>query len=115
MAHEWTENQLKWLKALRSGKYKQGTERLKTSKGGYCCLGVACAELYGDRARGKWFNEGEIAPDKLVEDLSLHNRDARIYTKHGKMGSLTRANDSGATFEEIADFIEQNPEAVFRQ
>jgi len=30
----------KWIKALRSGRYKQGRGRLKTEKGSYCCLGV---------------------------------------------------------------------------
>lgn len=31
-----------WVKALRSGKYKQDTGRLGDAKTGYCCLGVAC-------------------------------------------------------------------------
>lgn len=31
----------KWVKALRSGKYKQTRETLK-DKHGYCCLGVLC-------------------------------------------------------------------------
>lgn len=30
----------KWLKALRSGRYRQGFGRLRTASGGYCCLGV---------------------------------------------------------------------------
>jgi len=34
----------KWVKALRSGKYKQSREMLKNS-GGYCCLGVLCEIL----------------------------------------------------------------------
>lgn len=36
----------KWVKALRSGKYKQGTERLHARieglKDEFCCLGVLC-------------------------------------------------------------------------
>lgn len=31
----------KWVKALRSGKYKQGYGLLETDAG-HCCLGVAC-------------------------------------------------------------------------
>ena len=31
----------RWIKALRSGKYKQGTERLKPTQDTFCCLGVA--------------------------------------------------------------------------
>ena len=34
----------KWIKALRSGEYKQSTKRLQTDRG-YCCLGVACKVL----------------------------------------------------------------------
>lgn len=39
----------KWVKALRSGKFKQGINALKKDYEGqikYCCLGVAC-ELVG--------------------------------------------------------------------
>lgn len=39
------ENIRKWVEALRSGKYKQGTGALKTVENGmewHCCLGVAC-------------------------------------------------------------------------
>lgn len=30
----------KWLRALRSGEYKQGRGSLKTRAGNFCCLGV---------------------------------------------------------------------------
>lgn len=32
----------KWLEALRSGKYKKGSGRLRDEKNNYCCLGVLC-------------------------------------------------------------------------
>lgn len=32
----------RWIAALRSDKYKQARGRLRTSDGGYCCLGVLC-------------------------------------------------------------------------
>lgn len=37
-------NILKWTAALRSGEYKQSTGVLQ-GYGGFCCLGVACAEF----------------------------------------------------------------------
>lgn len=44
----------KWVKALRSGKYKQGYGTLKQYNGFeevyHCCLGVLC-ELYNDEMR----------------------------------------------------------------
>lgn len=47
----------KWVKALRSGKYIQGTGRLRVGDS-YCCLGVAC-DISG---LGEWVKgEGNIA------------------------------------------------------
>jgi len=43
----------RWLKALRSGKYKQGRYALRTkSDNGFCCLGVLC-DLYTKSPEGK--------------------------------------------------------------
>jgi len=33
----------KWVSALRSGEFKQGTMQLRTLDDKYCCLGVLCA------------------------------------------------------------------------
>lgn len=42
-----------WVKALKSGKYKQTKESLRDRKG-YCCLGVLC-DIFKQRTRkGKW-------------------------------------------------------------
>lgn len=50
-----------WLKALRSGKYKQGKRRLITVKPDgtclHCCLGVAC-EVLGLERGEKWGEAG---------------------------------------------------------
>lgn len=66
----------KWVKALRSGKYKQGREGLcqineggKKFKYNHCCLGVLC-ELYNEEHTGK---------DKLkVSFSSSNNEDYRV-------------------------------------
>lgn len=47
----------KWIKALKSGKYKQGTNTLKTIDGKYCCLGVLC-KLYGQEKGVNWRKRG---------------------------------------------------------
>ncbi len=43
-----------WLKALRSGKYKQAKNVLKSSNGGFCCLGVLCDLHAKETGEGYW-------------------------------------------------------------
>lgn len=60
----------KWIKALRSGKYKQGTGTLKQydSKGNaqHCCLGVLC-ELYNETMKK---NKKKTLPEKIYDNDS---------------------------------------------
>ena len=106
-------NQTKWIEALRSGDYEQCTDRLFDGKG-YCCLGVAAVVCGGSSAP-----TGIAAPNYAVEGLALRSSDGEL-TGRLHIGPVTSryladANDAGATFSEIADFIEANPEAVFRE
>lgn len=41
LTKEQIKNNRKWIKALRSGRYKQGVKRLRGDDK-FCCLGVAC-------------------------------------------------------------------------
>ena len=47
-----TEVKQKWIDALRSGKYEQGSEKLR-SVTGYCCLGVLC-DIYVQEHNTQW-------------------------------------------------------------
>lgn len=87
----------KWINALRRGEYIQGTDFLENN-GKYCCLGVA-AHLCGieNIHRKKWIIESPNVPDILIG-----------YQEFPEI--LSRMNDSGKTFEEIADWIETNVE-----
>lgn len=134
------ENAKKWVAALRSGKYKQGTAVLhNVTRGTHCCLGVAC-DLYAQEH-----------PELLVEDEVRHQvaRSARpdgesvtvvrtyggataalpkqvqrwlgLSTYHGafyKKGvstGLVTYNDSGRfDFDAIADIIESEPAGLFK-
>lgn len=105
-----------FVKALRSGEYKQGEGYLKegNKKDGftYCCLGVA-AELIGCL----------LIPSKHSyimgrDDFQMNagNKPVKGYTKVPKIlqgkGSisdkLAGMNDSGISFEDIATYIEEN-------
>ena len=97
----------KWVTALRSGKFKQGSGYLKT-KGvqKHCCLGVACAiagipaQVYGNKGM-----PSEL-PEKYQKMLPPFFR-AENSCDREAMTDLSSMNDDGASFEKIADYIEE--------
>lgn len=102
----------RWQKALRSGKYTQGTEELyDIEQDSYCCLGVA-AKLCGipkvDMAGiGRYIDLREGYQHKLPAELVEELYPYRLVTE------LILMNDSGDyTFEEIADWIKENVELI---
>jgi hypothetical protein len=122
-----TEPQKQWLAALRSGKYKQGKNRLHKIDNTFCCLGVACdifreqlhlecKEEIGSDYEDVYLHENGCAsalPEKV--QLLLNLRDDLGYPKDMKLHkSLIALNDiEEKSFSEIADIIEANPEAYF--
>jgi len=119
-------NQRKWIDELRSGKFKQGQQWLRQGDR-HCCLGVACEVLEvkrdcyaqdpeADDATYYYDGYNDVAPRELVSLLALRDKNASIRDlKIGNCQTLTGANDSGSSFETIADFCEQHPEAVFTE
>jgi hypothetical protein len=45
-----------WVEALRSGRYKQGKNTLRTKDDEYCCLGVLC-DIAAQKGLGSWHDE----------------------------------------------------------
>ena len=117
-----TEIKTKWLDALRSGKYRQGANYLRTrgaDRDNYCCLGVLCELAVAEgvieppviEPTGEYYYAGDSAaylpaevrrwadlPDSMGHFLSDGN------LPHN---SLTEMNDSEYPFTEIADVIEE--------
>jgi hypothetical protein len=83
----------KWVKALRSGEYKQAYRSLKEGDG-YCCLGVLCA-IQG-------IEVATLPQTDVPEPSNIGGLDLLQGRK------LAKKNDDGATFSEIADYIEAN-------
>lgn len=113
----------KWLSALRSGKYKQGTTYLYNAcNDTYCVLGVL-GEIEG--ATKKEMNRQMLLSDigmfmKLIPEYSkltrAQKKKAKDYDKefftfsvmyNGAMTSLAEINDNGIPFSKIADIIEK--------
>ena len=123
----------KWIKALRSGKYKQGQEYLKyynqKHQPRHCCLGVLC-ELYNDEMKKnhkktlsiktdfdgsplkngyvKFDGKHDFLPSVVRKWAGIKNRDGKI--NRGSYNSLAGMNDSGKTFKTISNVIEKNVE-----
>lgn len=121
----------KWVKALRSGKYKQGEGCLKQTdipknKTYHCCLGVLC-ELYNEqmtKSKKKKLNDVvdkhglhsfdkdiEVLPDSVVQWSGLdgktgHFRNIINYDDYD-YASLAAMNDLGCSFKKIANTIEK--------
>jgi hypothetical protein len=116
----------KWTDALRSGRYVQATEVMydklnseQTGKLYMCCLGVlehvcgtstdAMAELAEDcqmpcylpeRKSPEWVMRQKHVDKHLINPEDLYRADFEEYLAH--------MNDSGKTFDQIADYIEKH-------
>jgi hypothetical protein len=116
----------KWLKALRSGEYRQTTSCLRRGDG-FCCLGVLTDLAIKEGVLPDWKMYDPFAtPDIFyVEDVDAHmvmdQQDAvlpatvmewaNLSSRDGTTGldgtSLAQLNDSGASFDELAEIIEE--------
>lgn len=110
-----------WIKALRSGEYGQAEGFLTNADGdSMCCLGV----LYDSCIDGDWLwskHGGWCVPGEDPEYPShgeCTTKEMPSLSVLRKMGLsieqadvLSGMNDSGRTFQEIADWIEANVEA----
>lgn len=115
MKKSWAD---KWVKALRSGKYKQTTGRLNRI-GNYCCLGVLC-----DISKlGTWvqpqnnigwleykstdeFDAAVFLPDsvqKLTGMYSICGSDNK-----SKLSLMDLNDEKKWSFKKIAAYIEKN-------
>ncbi len=96
----------KWIAALRSGEYEQGMDELRPTENSYCCLGVlACVmgeEWVRDGDSDSFYLENHEAFCELPDRLEVA---ASLATDQDVLSTM---NDTGSTFEEIADYIEGN-------
>ena|ERR1700690_2797562 len=106
----------KWIKALRSGKYKQCKNYLHIKDDGYCCLGVA-SELYRKETKlGNWKQDDPNSNHLIFQvngDQSRLYLIKQVYEWLGYQSEyFTRKyanlNDEGQTFKYIADKIEKD-------
>ena len=110
------EDKEKWVTALRSGHYAQGKKRLRLLSDTYCCLGVYLdikdpqgwrLDTLEDSVSGKCYMH---RLSDYSTALEKENFPGFFVNTSGDdiHGLLATANDHGATFEQIADWIEKN-------
>lgn len=118
----------KWVKALRSGEYEQGQNKLleRTNEGDkFCCLGVLC-NIYAQEHPGTgfkeekdgsltwYFNETDVLLPKDVAKWADLDKDIRLYevSEYDRKDTedlLAYLNDDKEmNFNQIADWIDEN-------
>lgn len=115
----------KWVTALRSGEFEQGTDYLNNEEK-FCCLGVLSELAVRDgviapptHVESSWKDEGHATglaydgqrhhlPESVAEWAGLSDGD--LWDQNPYVGDETVAdlNDGGASFPEIADLIEEH-------
>lgn len=102
----------KWLEALRSGKYKQTKGRLRRVDNTYCCLGVLCDLLEKDRKiiwkKNYEFYEAQDESNAQTPNSIPYSIRNEIEIDSNQQHQLIVMNDSGESFDTIADYIEKN-------
>lgn len=111
-----------WVAALRSGEYEQGRHRLHTKgqvKDTFCCLGVLCdlAVKAGlpvpvvqqeDSAEGAQVVAYDLCTEMPPSQvLRWAEGDSTALSVGTDSATLANLNDTGSTFAEIAEIIEE--------
>lgn len=110
----------RWVAALRSGKYKQGTKQLCDFRGRFCCLGVyADIEIDGWWVDGWWVdcdskggwalmsNDDPKTGICNLDDIELpYAGDYPFIPAWAEVKLIEMNDDLGKSFDEIADWIE---------
>jgi len=106
----------KWVDALKSGKYQQGEGYLEDSDGQYCCLGVAC-RMNHPRVdlKHKFFIDASKKSKEYISKSLEKNMPALlrgIDIDQSFVQKVSKMNDDGCSFIQIAYWIEKNVEFV---
>lgn len=104
----------RWVEALRSGDYEQGDGALCRIYGDnalYCCLGVLVELVRGEDVWEKIPNQRWLIPRAAsIGDTAFPSSTFldSVGLKTEFADEVAHKNDFGHSFEEIADWIEEN-------
>lgn len=95
----------KWIPALRSGDYPQTQFGLRDSTG-FCCFGVLC-DIVDPNG---WEVSSKTGTKRYSHNLESAYPSREVFHKAGLpsgYAKLANMNDSGSSFSDIADYIEE--------
>jgi hypothetical protein len=103
-----------WLSALRSGKYVQGTDKLRNNNT-FCCLGVLCDvadpngwDIYDDHSGQRFLPDPSVMAKLELPDIMISFNRELVLVKYGEgMSAVSELNDNKMPHAVIADLIEQ--------
>lgn len=101
----------KWIKALRSGEYKQGENQLHNQfDNTYCCLGVACRIMHPRKELNSGVISSALSNLKGVKvpEILKGEFDSTYDDYNPLVEKLVNMNDGGKSFKVIANWIEKN-------
>ncbi len=107
-----------WADALESNEYKQGKSRIRNGRNEFCCLGVLCnihaqfhPEIALTQLESCWYLDNEkFLPAKVQKWAGMKYEDGVIKKSNNFLDNITlsRLNDNGYTFKQIANIIRVN-------
>lgn len=118
LTEEQISNRKRWVDALRSGKYSQGTDCLKSATGDYCCLGVAYDTLgidFTEDTISVYSGGGACKAALKAKDgnTSFISEDSKEKLGLVSCSKLIDANDKQKlTFSQIADLIDDDTNGI---
>lgn len=102
-----------WVKALRSGKYKQTSGKLHEAtpldRGSFCCLGVLCDLAIKRGVIKRFHGDKELTPETVQRWAGIDPDPIISIDLYGDVTEATTANDTLEwSFKKIARAIEKN-------
>lgn len=117
-----------WIKALRSGKYKQTRGTLhstKRNRDSFCCLGVLCdlalkkgvlkpTDIVVSYNEYHYLGRNGVLPKAVQDWAGLQTEDGEYKGKKGSRDLTTDNDTAKRNFSKIADILESEPEGLFK-
>ena len=109
-----------WVTTLRSGYFRQTSGRLMRNTDQFCVLGVLCNILFAEMncvwedtnySARSFLGETAVLPKEVMTFCDIKTPTCELEYK-GNKTSLTKLNDNGLMFSELADIIELNWENI---